>query len=68
MVPGTVEGEFRKGAVDGGDVREADPNKSGLKRDVVARECVKAVDYGTRSVFLPQYTRCERLALHNSEV
>lgn len=43
-VPSTVEGDFRASAVDGGTVREADPNKSGLKREDVARRCVKAVD------------------------
>jgi hypothetical protein len=34
VLPSTVEGDFRASAVDGGSVRETDPNKHGLKREV----------------------------------
>ncbi|EPQ61266.1 NAD P-binding protein [Gloeophyllum trabeum ATCC 11539] len=53
VLPSTVEGNFRASAVDGGEAREADPNTTGLKREVVARRCVKAVDEGDGMVFLP---------------
>ncbi|TFY71659.1 hypothetical protein EVG20_g1349 [Dentipellis fragilis] len=36
VLPYTVEGDFRASAVDAGPVREADPNKHGLKREDVA--------------------------------
>lgn len=57
VLPSTVEGDFRAGAVDGGKVREADPNKGGLGRGLVARECVRAVDHGMKTVFIPAYYR-----------
>lgn len=53
VMPGTVEGDFRASAVDGGTVREADPNKGGLKRDYVARRTISAIDAGERNVFIP---------------
>ncbi|KAJ6568855.1 hypothetical protein B0H19DRAFT_1065641 [Mycena capillaripes] len=53
FLPNTVEGDFRASAVDGGTVREADPNKTGLKRDAVARRCVKALERGEKNVFMP---------------
>ncbi|KAJ7046220.1 hypothetical protein C8F04DRAFT_1387826 [Mycena alexandri] len=72
FMPGTVEGDFRKGAVDarvfrapGADgsggitvdgmsaVREADPNKYGLKRDAVAERCLQAIERGEKNVFQP---------------
>lgn len=53
VVPSTVEGDFRASAVDGGPVREANPNKHGLKRDYVAKRCIQAVDHGERTVFMP---------------
>ncbi|KAK6073833.1 short-chain dehydrogenase reductase sdr [Seiridium cupressi] len=36
ILPATIEGNFRASAVDAGPVREADPNKHGLKIDYVA--------------------------------
>ena len=57
ILPSTVEGDFRSGAVDGGPVREKDPAKSGLKRGTVAKACLRAVDWGTRDVFMPSYYR-----------
>lgn len=57
IVPGTVEGDFRASAVDGGPTRETDPNKHGLKREVVARRCVRAIDKRERMVFMPQIYR-----------
>ena len=51
--PSTVEGDFRASAVDGGPVREADPNKSGLSKYAVAKRCVTAVDTGEGNVFIP---------------
>ncbi|KAK7007890.1 11-beta-hydroxysteroid dehydrogenase-like 3 [Favolaschia claudopus] len=53
FLPGTIEGDFRASAVDGGAVREADPNKTGLKRQDVARRCVKAIEYREKHVFMP---------------
>lgn len=44
VLPSTIEGNFRASAVDAGPVREADPNKHGLKTEYVARRCVDAVD------------------------
>jgi len=61
ILPSTVEGDFRSGAVDGGTIREADPGKYGLKREVVAKECVRAVDWGLKTVFMPGYTRFAHL-------
>ncbi|KAF8624473.1 hypothetical protein AX15_005856 [Amanita polypyramis BW_CC] len=56
VLPSTVEGDFRASAVDGGEknVREKDPNKYGLKREDVARKCVRAVDGRERMVFVPR--------------
>ncbi|KAJ7115332.1 hypothetical protein C8R44DRAFT_709734 [Mycena epipterygia] len=53
FLPSTVEGDFRASAVDGGTVREADPNKTGLKRDAVARRCVRAIEHREKNVFMP---------------
>ncbi|KAJ7769902.1 hypothetical protein B0H16DRAFT_235541 [Mycena metata] len=67
VLPSTVEGDFRRGAVDaavfgasnadGGDgmsaVRESDPNKHGFKREVVAQRCVDAIERGEKNVFMP---------------
>lgn len=50
IIPATVEGDFRAGAVDGGAVRE--DLSGGLKRGVVAEACINAVDCGTRDVFM----------------
>lgn len=59
VLPGTVEGDFRASAVDGGTVREADPDKAGLKKDYVARRTINAVDAGQRNLFLPwHFGRC----------
>ncbi|KAG6885236.1 hypothetical protein C0993_004530 [Termitomyces sp. T159_Od127] len=57
VLPSTVEGDFRASAVDAGRVREADPNKSGLRRVDVARRCIEAVDAGERTVFMPSTMR-----------
>jgi len=53
VIPATVEGDFRASAVDAGPVREASPNKHGLKRDYVAQQLIHAVDYGGKEIFLP---------------
>ncbi|KAI0344003.1 NAD(P)-binding protein [Trametopsis cervina] len=55
VIPSTVEGVFRASAVDGGPVRESDPNKHGLKKEYVAQRCVEAVDNRDRTVFLPYW-------------
>ncbi|KZP22074.1 NAD(P)-binding protein [Athelia psychrophila] len=57
ILPWTVEGDFRAGAVDGGPVREKNPTSIGLKRGTVAKACLKAVDWGTRTVFMPWFYR-----------
>jgi short-subunit dehydrogenase len=57
VLPSTVEGDFRAGAVDGRKVDETGPTKDGLKRMVVARKCIRAVDWGVKSVFMPGYYR-----------
>jgi short-subunit dehydrogenase len=53
VLPSTVEGDFRASAVDGGEVRQADPKKHGLKQDAVARRCIEAVDESEKTVFMP---------------
>nr|VWO95902.1 N/A [Ganoderma boninense] len=53
VIPSTVEGDFRASAVDGGKVREADPNKHGLKRTAVAKRSIQAMDWGEKFVFMP---------------
>ena len=57
ILPGTIEGDFRASAVDGGPVREADPNKSGLSRNFVAQRCIQAIDREERTVFLSDVYR-----------
>jgi NAD(P)-dependent dehydrogenase (short-subunit alcohol dehydrogenase family) len=55
VLPSTVEGAFRASAVDDPDaVAEKDPQAHGLKREAVARRCVRAVDEGAREVFMPR--------------
>ncbi|KAJ6608837.1 hypothetical protein B0H10DRAFT_2066309 [Mycena sp. CBHHK59/15] len=53
VLPSTVEGDFRASAVDGGNAREADPNKHGLKREAVARRCMEAIERREKNVFIP---------------
>ncbi|KAJ7745993.1 hypothetical protein B0H16DRAFT_1855253 [Mycena metata] len=67
FLPGTIEGDFRKGAVDArvwsskttivsdglSAVREADPNKYGLKLPAVAARCLLAIERGEKNVFQP---------------
>ena len=59
LLPFTVEGEFRAGAFDGGAVNmsETDPNKHRLKKGHVARRCIRAVDCGEQTVFIPRMMR-----------
>ncbi|KAK0195171.1 hypothetical protein F5146DRAFT_1024459 [Armillaria mellea] len=57
VLPATVEGSFRASAVDQGIVREADPNKGGLKLSHVARRCITAVDNAEKIVFMPGWMR-----------
>ncbi|KAG9012336.1 hypothetical protein FRB93_001758 [Tulasnella sp. JGI-2019a] len=51
VLPATVEGNFRAGAVDAGPVREN--LGSALKKDYVAKECIASVDSGKTNVILP---------------
>lgn len=55
VIPSTIEGDFRASAVDGGKVREANPNKHGLKKSYVAQRCIQAVDEGQKVVLLPHW-------------
>ncbi|KAJ4388232.1 hypothetical protein N0V93_008839 [Gnomoniopsis smithogilvyi] len=56
ILPSTIEGNFRASAVDAGPVREADPNKTGLKTDYVAKRCIDAVDRKVRgNIVIPWY-------------
>ncbi|KAH6652424.1 short-chain dehydrogenase [Truncatella angustata] len=56
VLPATIEGNFRASAVDAGPVREADPNKNGLKIVYVAQRCIDAVDRAiTGNVVLPKF-------------
>ncbi|KAL5518704.1 hypothetical protein ACEPAH_387 [Sanghuangporus vaninii] len=57
VLPSTIEGNFRASAVDAGPVREADPNRRGLKREDVAQRCILAVDRGERDVFMHAFNR-----------
>ncbi|KAH9928689.1 uncharacterized protein B0H18DRAFT_1000160 [Fomitopsis serialis] len=52
-IPATVRGDFRASAVDGGSVREANPNTHGARPEDVARRCVQAVDAGEKFVWIP---------------
>ena len=61
VLPSTVEGNFRASAVDGGSVREADPNQSGLKREAVAKRCIRAIDEREKIVFVPAFFRFAQL-------
>lgn len=57
ILPATIEGDFRASAVDAGTVREVNPNKHGLKREVVAQRCIEAVDAQERNVFMAGFYR-----------
>ncbi|KAH7923772.1 NAD(P)-binding protein [Leucogyrophana mollusca] len=67
FLPATIEGDFRSSAVDrhlnGSSPRlhEADPNKHGMKRGVVAARCIRAIDNGEKTVFIPRYMRIGQL-------
>ncbi|KXN85138.1 hypothetical protein AN958_11628 [Leucoagaricus sp. SymC.cos] len=61
VMPSTVEGDFRASAVDGGSVREQDPNTHGLKREAVADRCIQAVDDREKTVFMPRLMRLGHL-------
>ncbi|KAI0285525.1 hypothetical protein BC826DRAFT_1052115 [Russula brevipes] len=49
VLPSTIEGRFRASA--------ADPSQGGLKREVVARRCMRAIDAREKIVFVPAYYR-----------
>ncbi|KAI6137158.1 hypothetical protein F5141DRAFT_1185916 [Pisolithus sp. B1] len=62
VLPATIEGNFRVSAVDNPPnwtgapkVHEDDPNKNGLRREVVARRCIRAIDRGEKKVYIPGY-------------
>lgn len=62
FLPATIEGDFRASAVDTPPnsspvIHEADPNKHGLRREVVAKRCIQAIDRKEKTVFMPQYMR-----------
>jgi short-subunit dehydrogenase len=61
FIPGTIEGDFRASAVDSGPVREADPNKRGLKRSYVAKVAIGMVDEGKDVVVRPLYMQLGHL-------
>lgn len=61
VLPYTIEGNFRASAVDVGPVREADPNQSGLKREAVAKRCIRAIDAREKIVFVPAFFRFAQL-------
>jgi len=44
-------------------VHETGPTKGVLKTRAVARECIRAVDWGVKSVFMPGYNRWVGLVL-----
>ncbi|OBZ76993.1 hypothetical protein A0H81_03422 [Grifola frondosa] len=53
FLPSSVEGDFGASAVDAKTVQQRGTMTPGLKRDVVARRCLRAVDAGERMVFMP---------------
>ncbi|KAI0259322.1 NAD(P)-binding protein [Gloeopeniophorella convolvens] len=61
VLPSTVEGNFRLSAVDLGPTREANPAQAGLKREVVAEQCIRAIDTRERTVFTPAIYRYAQL-------
>jgi short-subunit dehydrogenase len=63
VLPSTVRGNFRATAVDRGPMREADPNQSGLKCEVVADRCIRAIDAREEITFIPSYYRFAQLLL-----
>jgi short-subunit dehydrogenase len=63
VLPSTVRGNFRASAVDAGPIREADPNQSGLKCEVVADRCIRAIDAREKIVFIPSFYRFVPLLL-----
>jgi len=52
ILPATVQGDFRRSAVDGGPPRET---SNGVAPEVVASVCIKALDFGQRLVYVPFY-------------
>jgi short-subunit dehydrogenase len=62
VLPGTIEGDFRASTVDAslGDLHETDPNKHGLRRQVVAARIVRAVDAEDKVVWMPLLYRFAR--------
>jgi NAD(P)-dependent dehydrogenase (short-subunit alcohol dehydrogenase family) len=63
VVPSTVRGDFRASAVDGGPTRELDPNQTGLKCEVVADRCIRAIDAREEIIFIPSFYRFAQLLL-----
>lgn len=67
FLPGTIEGAFRASAVDNPPgisspvIHEADPNKHGLKRELIADRCIRAIDTGEKVVFTPLYFKAGHL-------
>ena len=62
ILPGTIEGDFRRSAVDldlskEGDRDVGQANKDGLRRDKVAARCIEAIDRQERSVFMAGFYR-----------
>ncbi|KAG8954735.1 hypothetical protein FRC04_011168 [Tulasnella sp. 424] len=62
VLPATIEGDFRKGAVDGPGAEES-PNsaKKALKVDYVAEACIDAVDKAVKTTFMPWHYRWAHL-------
>ena len=57
ILPGVFRGEaFFSEAVGGGHVRTGDARTYGLKHEDVAKRCVRAVDGGEQTVFIPTAT------------
>jgi len=66
IIPGTIEGDFRASAVDTPPnsspiIHEADPNKYGLRREVVASRCIEAIDRKETTVIILLYMRFAHL-------
>ncbi|KAG9051138.1 hypothetical protein FS837_011984 [Tulasnella sp. UAMH 9824] len=55
VLPATIEGDFRKGAVDGPVAEES--SKKALKVDSVAETCIDAVDRSVNTTFMPWHYR-----------
>ena len=69
VLPGTIEGDFRRSAVDLDLTNDVDrdighKNTDGLKRAKVAARCIEAIDRQERSVYMAGFYRLVPMLYH----